>query len=141
MALSSHERTHNHTRTHINEPRSKKTGLRGFRPGLTQTGMYSHRRWLEAWNFGFRKFRDCTIRVAKTKALISFAVTAKLICVIVFAYAKSRFSHNEAQIFMIKMVFLNTERRTMGVTHVVLLTLLNDRATLFQYHYSVVEPR
>ena len=39
---------------------------------------------------------DCTIRVAKTKALISFVVTAKLICVFVFAYAKSRFSHNEA---------------------------------------------
>ena len=34
--------------------------------------------------------------VAKTKSLISFAVTAKLICVFVFAYAKSRFSHNEA---------------------------------------------
>ena len=28
---------------------------------------------------------DCTIRVAKTKALISFVVTAKLICVFVFA--------------------------------------------------------
>ena len=34
------------------------------------------------------------MRVAKTKALISFAVTAKLICVFVFAYAKSRFSQN-----------------------------------------------
>ena len=45
----------------------------------------------------FRK-RDSTIRVAKTKALISFAVTAMLICVFVFAYAKSRFSHDEAQI-------------------------------------------
>ena len=41
---------------------------------------------------------DFTIRVAKTKALISFAVTAKLICVFVFAYAKSRFSHDAAQI-------------------------------------------
>ena len=40
---------------------------------------------------------DSTIRVAKTKALISCAVTAQLICVFVFAYAKSRFSHNEAQ--------------------------------------------
>ena len=40
--------------------------------------------------------RDFTIRVAKTKALISFAATAKLICVFVFAYAKSRFSHDEA---------------------------------------------
>ena len=39
---------------------------------------------------------DCTMRVAKTKTLISFAVTAKLICVFVFAYAKSRFSHDEA---------------------------------------------
>ena len=37
-------------------------------------------------------------RVAKTKALISFAVTAKLICVFVFANTKSRFSHNEAQL-------------------------------------------
>ena len=36
--------------------------------------------------------------MAKTKALISFAVTAKLTCVFVFAYAKSRFSHNEAHI-------------------------------------------
>ena len=45
----------------------------------------------------FRKKRDCTIRVAKTKALISFAVTAKLICVFVFAYAK-RFSHDAAHI-------------------------------------------
>ena len=36
---------------------------------------------------------ECTICVAKTKALISFAVTAKLICVFVFAYAKIRFSH------------------------------------------------
>ena len=51
-----------------------------------------------ALNFGFRKKRDCAIRVAKTKALISFAVTAKLICVFVFAYAKIRFSHDEAHI-------------------------------------------
>ena len=35
--------------------------------------------------------------VAKTKALISFAVTAKLICVFVFAYAKRWFSHDAAQ--------------------------------------------
>ena len=36
--------------------------------------------------------------MVKTKALISFAVTAKMICVFVFAYAKSRFSHDAAQI-------------------------------------------
>ena len=36
--------------------------------------------------------------VAKIKALISFAVTAKLICVFVFAYAKHWFSHDAAQL-------------------------------------------
>ena len=30
------------------EPRCEKTGLRGFRPGPTQTGLNNHRRWLEA---------------------------------------------------------------------------------------------
>ena len=78
------------------EPRCEKTGLRGFRPGPTQIGQCNHRRCLEAWNLKFRKKRYCTIREAKTKALISFAITAKLICVLVFAHAKSRFSHDEA---------------------------------------------
>ena len=35
--------------------------------------------------------------MAKTKALISFAVTAKLICVFVFAYLNCWFSHDAAQ--------------------------------------------
>ena len=30
------------------EPRCEKTGLRGFRPGPTQTGLYSHRRCIES---------------------------------------------------------------------------------------------
>ena len=34
--------------TITDEPRCEKTGLRGFRPGPTQTGLYSYRRWLEA---------------------------------------------------------------------------------------------
>ena len=37
------------------EPRCEKTGLRRFRPGPTKTGLYSHRRLLETWDFGFRK--------------------------------------------------------------------------------------
>ena len=43
----------------------------------------------EGWKLeiGFKKKRKCTVCVVKTKALISFAVTAKLICVFVFAYA------------------------------------------------------
>ena len=42
--------------------------------------------------------------VAKTKALISFAVTAKLICVFVFAYAKRWFSHDAAHIVTQKIL-------------------------------------
>ena len=45
----------------------------------------------------------CTIRVAKTMALISFAVTAKLICAFVFAYADCWFSH-EAAHFIVPLV-------------------------------------
>ena len=84
------------------EPRCEKTGLRGFRPGPTQTGLYSHRRLLETWDFRFRKKRNCTtcIRVSKTKALISFAVTAKLICVFVFAYAKAGLLYHHIQLFI-----------------------------------------
>ena len=44
--------------------------------------------------------------MAKTKALISCAVTAQLICVFVFAYAKSRFSHDEAHIRMVPVAAL-----------------------------------
>ena len=35
--------------------------------------------------------------VEKTKALISCAVTAQLICTFVFTYAKRRFTHKAAQ--------------------------------------------
>ena len=30
------------------EPRCEKTGFRDFRPGPTQTGLYSHKKWLKA---------------------------------------------------------------------------------------------
>ena len=46
---------------------------------------------------GFRKKRDCTIYVAKTKAVI-FAF--------VFAYAKSRFSHDAAHVLIEQSVKL-----------------------------------
>ena len=63
------------------------------KPGCTST-----EDGLEAWNFGFRKKRDCTLYVAKTKALIICTVTAHLICGFVFAYAKYRFSYDTIQI-------------------------------------------
>ena len=44
-----------------------KTGLRGCRPGQTQTRLYNHTGWLEAGNFVFRKKMDCSIRVGKKK--------------------------------------------------------------------------
>ena len=53
---------------------------------------------------------DCTIYVAKTKGLISFTVTAKLICVFVFAYAKSRFSHDEAHIMLTYTALVEEEK-------------------------------
>ena len=42
--------------------------------------------------------RKCIIRVAKTKALISFAVIAKLFCAFVFAYADCWISHEAAHL-------------------------------------------
>ena len=65
----------------------RKNNNLSFRPCPTEIGLYSHRSRLEARIFGFKIKRDCTICVAKTKALISFAVTAKLVCAFVFAYA------------------------------------------------------
>ena len=59
----------------------------GFQPGPTQAKLYNHITWLEAWNLGFRKKRHCTINVAKSKALISCAVTVQRICAFVFADA------------------------------------------------------
>ena len=82
----------------------------GLRTGLTQTKLYKHRKRLEAWNSGFRKKRNCAIRVAKTKAkaLISFAVTAKLICAFVFAYAYAKcwVSHDAAHILSTTRAYL-----------------------------------
>ena len=48
--------------------------------------LYIYRRWLEAYNFGFRKKRDSIINVGKTKALISCGVTAQQVRTIDFVY-------------------------------------------------------
>ena len=75
----------------------RKTTKVGFRPGLIQTELYTHRRWLEILDLQSSE-RNCIIRVAKTKALISYAETTKLICAFVFAHAKYWFSHDVAHI-------------------------------------------
>ena len=50
------------------------------------------------------------MRVAKTMALNSFAVTAKLICVFVFAYADCWFSHEAAQMCVNTRIKVNIWR-------------------------------
>ena len=107
---------------------TSETGLRGFRPGSTQTGLDNHKRKLGTRNSGFRKKRDCTIRVAKTKTLISFAVTAKLICVFVFAYAKIRFSHVAAHMYVPLLVAYILYM--VGLNHQQCKTILTERFRL-----------
>ena len=72
----------------------QKTGFRGFRTRSNTNQAVQLQKM--SGGLKFRKKRDCTIYVAKSKALISCAVTSQLILVFVFAYAKSQFSHNEA---------------------------------------------
>ena len=79
------------------EPHHEKTNNVDSKLVRHKSSCSKHSRWLEAGNFGFRKQINCTIRVAKTKVLISFAVTAKLICAFVFAYGKCWFSHDVAK--------------------------------------------
>ena len=47
--------------TLTSELRKDKTWLWGVWPGMTQTELYNHRRWLEDWNFRLGKYRDRTI--------------------------------------------------------------------------------
>ena len=57
-----------------NKPCHENTGIREIRRGPTQTDLFSHRRSIEAGNFGFLKKSGCTIREAKAKTLISCAL-------------------------------------------------------------------
>ena len=70
-----------------------------FRTGLTQPELA-----VQAQKMAQRRevldldSRGLILRVAISKALISFAVTAKLICAFGFAYAKCWYSHDAVQI-------------------------------------------
>ena len=48
----------------LTEPCRKKTYLWGFRPGQTQTALYSHIKWLEAGNFGLLSHRTADLRLS-----------------------------------------------------------------------------
>ena len=66
-----------------NEPRHEKCCLPGLRPGETQTSLLSYRDKLEAWNFGFSKYRYYTIYVANNKGADQIARMRRLICTFV----------------------------------------------------------
>ena len=66
-------------------------------------------KWLEPLTFGFKKKRDYIIHVAKTKALINFAITARLICVFVFGKAKSGF-------LMMRLIGINSFTSCSGLS-------------------------
>ena len=56
---------------------------------------------------------DFSMYVAKTKVLISCAVTLQLICTFVFEFAKFRFSHDAAHMTVYGMLYC---RRPVGLT-------------------------
>ena len=68
---------------------------------VTQTRLYSHCRWPEAWNFVFRKKGYCTIQVAKTKALISFAFCFRICKLLVFSFRGSFLTKTPKSFFCI----------------------------------------
>ena len=77
----------------------EKTNNLCFRPGSTQTELCSYRKWIEAGHFGFWKKTNCTVSVAKTKALVSCTFTKQLICAFGFVYAYCLFSYAAAHIY------------------------------------------
>ena len=63
-----------------------------------------------SWNFGFRKKRNCTVQVGKTKPLITFAITVKMVCTFVFTQVKIQFSYDEAEMQIPVLEQLSTYR-------------------------------
>ena len=59
---------------------------------------------------------DCTIYVAKTKALMSCMVTKQLICAFVFAYAQRSFLHDAAHylLSMVQIIVCHSEIFTLA---------------------------
>ena len=80
----------------------------------------------------------------KTKALISCAVTAQMICTFVFAYAKGRFSHDAAHfLFQISTLFyIRQLDPDIDMTlQEACLTNFTGNLDLFQYSTLVVCPQ
>ena len=74
----------------------------------------------------------------KTKALVSFAVVAvaaKLICVFVFAYAKSQFSHDVVHIYSVCKSFL-AFIFSLGIAYI-MCDLDSTSDTKWSSHYTI----
>ena len=82
-----------------------------------QTKLYKHRRLLEK----FRKSRKCTIRVTTTKALISFAVSSKLICAFVFAHVKCY------SFLMTRLIYMNISLWASKIPPIISMTLIPNK--------------
>ena len=67
----------------------------------------------------------------KTKALISYAITTQLICSFVFAYAKSRSSHDVAVMFL--NVFIRVQNILLFSSIAFILPNLNLFALMLLY--------
>ena len=80
--------------------------------------LHKHRRWLEDGKFESRKYRNYTVYSVKTKAL-----SAKLICVFVFAYAKG---------FLMMWLILPYFRYISALTPPGTSNLVKVNATLFR---------
>ena len=79
------------------EPQCENTVF-GFLTRSDTNRFLSSKKGLRNLKFWIKKKKDCTIPIAKTKVLISCAVTAQLICAFVFALAKIWLSHGGAQL-------------------------------------------
>ena len=64
----------------------------------TNGAVQSHK-MVRGWKFWIQKVEKLYYLCSKIKGVISFAVTAKLICAFVFAYAICWFSHAAAQFY------------------------------------------
>ena len=83
------------------DPRCQETGLRSFRPGPTQTGLYSHRRWLEAGFFCIYEVEGLCKLCSENKGAGPLRGYREADMRLFFAYTKIRFSHDEAHIILL----------------------------------------
>ena len=89
----------------------RKTGLRGFQPGPTQTGAAQLMNMARGLKFWIYEVEGLYYPCSENKDADQLAVTTKLICVFVFAYAKSGFLTSRLKYPFIMVHTNNTSRK------------------------------